>query len=75
VIDRHGGTEFQIAGQSAQIRHTFTAHAALTVVFIFVQTMALPARINPIHRNLLHAQPTRWIVGWVYLIDVPGALT
>jgi len=57
VIDRYRSAELQIAGQPPQIGHAFVAHAALAVVFILVQTMALTTRIESIHRNLLDAQP------------------
>jgi hypothetical protein len=59
IIDRQCGAELQIAGQSPQIGHAFVAHAALAVVLIFVQAMALTTRIESIHRNLLDVQPPR----------------
>jgi hypothetical protein len=45
VIDRQCGAELQITGQSPQISHALVAHAALAVVFIFVQAMALSTGI------------------------------
>jgi hypothetical protein len=59
VIDRQCGAELQITGQPPQISHALVAHAALAVVFIFVQAMALSTGISSIHRNLLDAQPPR----------------
>ena len=66
MIDRQCGAELQIACQPPQIGHAFVADAALAVVLIFVQAMALTTRIESIHRNLLDAQPQNEVsVGFV----------
>jgi hypothetical protein len=69
VFDPHCRAEFQITGHVTQVGHALTAYTALAVVFIFVQAMALQARIESFHHGLPDVQALKMVADLIRMAE------